>query len=352
MSRASVCIVGASGYTGGELLRLLLDHPRVEVRQITSRRNSGAFAHATHPNLRGRTKLQFVAPEQVEACDVLLLCMPHGEAAGQIERWSGLAGRVIDLSADFRVKSRALRERWYGADRGESGSIGAWCDRFVYGLPELHRDRLRGARLASGVGCNATAVNLALLPLARAGVIESVVADLKVGSSEGGATASSSSHHPERSGAVRSFAPAGHRHQAEIVEQVMDGDASRFSLHMSVTSIERVRGVLCTAHVMLNRECDDRALWRLFREAYAGEPFVRIVKDRSGLHRYPDPKILCGSNCCDVGWELEPGTRRVVVLSAIDNLMKGAAGSAVQSMNLMMGFDETEGLGFAGLHPA
>lgn len=347
MSPLSATIIGGSGYTGGELLRLLLDHPGVQVRQVTSRRQTGSFVHGTHPNLRGRSRLQFSAPEQVEPCDVLFLCMPHGEASAQIERWSALAPRIIDLSADFRLRDHELYQRWYG----QAHPAPAWCDRFVYGLPETQRDRLRSAKLASGVGCNATAVNLAILPLARAGLIGSVIADLKVGSSEGGASASASSHHPERAGAVRSFAPAGHRHQAEITEQLMDGPDHRFDLHMSVTSIERVRGVLCTAHVMLKKPLEDKDLWKLYRQAYGQEPFVRLVKDRHGLHRYPDPKVLCGSNYCDVGWEIEPGTSRVVVLSAIDNLMKGAAGSAVQCMNLICGFDERAGLGFTGLHP-
>ncbi|MCG3122163.1 MAG: [LysW]-L-2-aminoadipate 6-phosphate reductase [Phycisphaerales bacterium] len=346
-TRYTATIVGGSGYTGGELLRLLLDHPAFSVKQVTSRRQAGSFVHSVHPNLRGRTKLQFTTPEQVEPCDVLFLCMPHGEASSQIERWQSLAGRIVDLSADFRIKSPELHRRWYGGDHPAP----AWCDRFVYGLPELQRDRLRGCKLASGVGCNATAVNLALLPLARAGLIESVVADLKVGSSEGGASSSASSHHPERSGAVRSFAPAGHRHQAEITEQLMT-EANPFALHMSVTSIERVRGVLCTAHVTTRRPVEDKELWKLYREAYGAEPFVRLVKDKTGLHRYPDPKILSGSNYCDVGWEIEPGTRRVVVLSAIDNLMKGAAGSALQCANLMLGLEESTGLTFPGLHPA
>lgn len=343
-----VSIVGGSGYTGGELLRLLLSHPHAQVQQVTSRRQAGTFVHSVHPNLRGQTKLQFVAPEQVEACDVLFLCMPHGEAATQIDRWAGLAHRVIDLSSDFRLTSQELYRKWYGQEHPAP----QWTDRFVYGLPELHRERLRDARLASGVGCNATAVNLGLLPLARAGLVSSVVADLKVGSSEGGAASSASSHHPERSGAVRSFAPAGHRHQAEIAEQMTGAGGKGFELHMSVTSIERVRGVLCTSHVMTTRPLQDRDLWKLYREAYGGEPFVRLVKDKTGLHRYPDPKILSGSNFCDVGWEIEEGTNRVVVISAIDNLMKGAAGSAVQCMNLMLGLEETTSLTFPGLHPA
>lgn len=357
MSATSVAIIGGSGYTGGELLRLLADHPAARVSHVTSRRLAGSYVHSVHPHLRGRVNLTFVAPEAVESCDVAMLCMPHGESSRQIERWSRVAGRVIDLSADFRIRDPRAYRRWYGEDHPAP----AWLDRFTYGLPETRRETLRGLKFASGVGCNATAVTLALLPLARAGLIASVVADVKVGSSEGGAEHSAASHHPLRSGSVRSFAPIGHRHQAEIAQELMDGPSQEpaggdtdptFDLRMSVTSIERVRGVLCTSHVTTRRPVDDREMWAMYRGAYASEPFVRIVRDRAGLHRYPDPKVVCGSNYADVGWEIEPGTTRVVVISAIDNLVKGAAGSAVQCMNLMLGIEETSGLTFPGVYPA
>ncbi len=336
-------IVGASGYGGGEVLRLLLDHPCVEVLQATSRRHAGAYVPSVHPNLRGRTRLQFSTPEEVSACDVLFLAMPHGEASRGMERWSGLSSRVIDLSADFRLRDRGAYRRWYGEDHPSP----EWLDRFVYGLPEFHRDRLRGARLASGVGCNATAVNLAIMPLVRAGLVERVIADVKVGSSEAGDAPSPSGHHPERSGVIRTYAASGHRHEGEVRQELGEG----FGLHMTVTSVDVVRGVLCTAHVLTTRAVEEREVWRLYRSAYESEPFVRVVKDRAGLHRCPEPKVVAGTNYADVGFEVEEGGRRVVALSAIDNLMKGAAGSAVQCMNLMCGFEEEAGLGFAGLHP-
>ena len=344
--RLRVSIVGGSGYGGGEVLRLLLEHPGVEVAQVTSRSQAGGFVYSTHPNLRGRTKIQFVRPEELQPCDVLFLCLPHGEAVKQIDRYSGLATRIVDLSADFRLRDGVAYEKWYGEKHGSP----AWLDRFVYGLPEFQRERLRGAKLASGVGCNATAMNMALWPLARKGLIKTAICDLKVGSSEGGNAVNAGSHHPERSGAVRTYAPTGHRHAAEVEQEVM-GVHGRFDLHVTVTSIEMVRGVLCTAHVLPTRAVDEKELWRAFREAYGAEPFVRIVKDKTGLYRLPEPKIVAGTNFCDVGFEVEEGGGRIVVVSALDNLMKGAAGSAVQCMNLMCGFEETAGLGFAGLHP-
>ncbi len=340
MIRAS--IVGGSGYAGGELLRLLLSHPEVEVVQVTSERSKGRFVHSLHPNLRGRCGLKFASSKDLEPVDVLFLALPHGSAAKNIERYAGLAERIVDLSADFRLDDAAEYERWYG----EAHPAPEWLGKFVYGLPEFSREQLRGARYASGVGCNATAVNLSLLPLAQRGLIERAVIEVKVGSSEGGASAGPASHHPERAGCVRSFAPTGHRHQAEMA-MVLGGP----ELYFSATAIDMVRGVLCTAHVFLNEDLDDRAIWGHYREAYGGEPFVRIVKERQGLYRFPEPKLLAGSNYADIGFQKDEGTNRLVVIGAIDNLVKGASGSAVQSMNLMCGFEESLGLDFPGLHP-
>lgn len=342
--RARVSIVGASGYAGGELLRLLLDHPRVEVAQVTSERQAGKLVHAVHPNLRGRTDLKFVPQQQLAPCDVLCLALPHGKAQGRIVQYAEKAARIVDLSADFRLGDLALYETWYG----EPHQAPAWQDKFVYGLPETRREALAGASYVSGVGCNATASILALLPLVRADLIDRarpVVVDLKVGSSEGGNSPSEGSHHPERSGAVRSFAPVRHRHAAEVAQEL------GLEAHLSVTSIEMVRGVLATAHCFAARPLELKDLWRAYRGAYGKEPFVRLVRAETGIHRYPEPKLLAGSNYADVGFEHDPQTGRLVSLCAIDNLVKGAAGSALQSLNIMMGWEETLGLGFPGLHP-
>lgn len=335
-------IVGGSGYTGGELLRLLLDHPNASVQAVSSRSLAGQPMHRVHPNLRKRTDLLFTVPQEITASDVLFLCLPHGQASREIERWLNLAPLVIDLSADFRLHDPIVYKRWYESEHAAPSRLAS----AVYGLPELQRSKLRGARLVSGVGCNATAMNLALLPLARAGLIERAICDIKVGSSEAGAEPSDGSHHPERSGAVRSYAPVGHRHAAEVEQEL-----GAFPLDVCVTAIEMVRGVLCTAHVIPTRRVETKELWKLYRGAYSSEPFVRLVAERSGLHRLPDPKILAGSNYADVGFDVDERTGRIVAISAIDNLMKGAAGSAVQCMNIALGLEETAGLGFSGLHP-
>jgi N-acetyl-gamma-glutamyl-phosphate/LysW-gamma-L-alpha-aminoadipyl-6-phosphate reductase len=223
----------------------------------------------------------------------------------------------------------------------------------VYGLPEVHRGEIRSARFVSGVGCNATATTLAVWPLVVSGLIDAargIVCEVKVGSSEGGAASSDASHHPERAGVMRSFAPTGHRHTAEVL-QALGLHGFETEIHLSATAIDNVRGVLATAHAFVKSGVGEKDLWKAYRDVYAAEPFVRIVKERAGLYRYPEPKILAGSNYADVGFELDPSSGRVVAICAIDNLMKGAAGTAVQCLNLMMGWDETLGLEFAGLHP-
>ncbi|MBI3914549.1 MAG: N-acetyl-gamma-glutamyl-phosphate reductase [Chloroflexi bacterium] len=338
-------IIGGSGYGGGELARILLSHPQVELCQVTSESRVGEYLYNVHPNLRARAKLQFTAIDQIESCDVLFLALPHSEAQKQIEKFAALAPRLIDLSADFRLRDAAAYARWYG----EAHRAPAWLSKFVYGLPELHRDAIRNTHYISGVGCNATASILALLPLARADLLDAsraIIVDIKVGSSEGGNSPSLASHHPERSGSVRSFAPVGHRHTGEVEQELGLRNA-----HLSITSIEMVRGVLATAHCFLKNGTTEKDLWKAYRAAYRDEPFIRIVKDKAGIYRYPEPKILSGTNYADVGFEYDETTCRVVSLCAIDNLMKGAAGSAVQAMNLMCGFEETAGLEFAGLHP-
>jgi N-acetyl-gamma-glutamyl-phosphate/LysW-gamma-L-alpha-aminoadipyl-6-phosphate reductase len=340
---ATVSIVGGSGYVGGELLRLLLFHPHVKLGQVTSASQAGRYVHTVHPNLRGVTALRFAHPDALAAADVLFLAMPHGQAGGAIQHYADLSRWLIDCSADFRLRDPDVFARWYGT----AHPAPEWLDRFVYGLPERYRARLAGTRYASGVGCNATATILALAPLADAGLLAQVVVDVKVGSSEAGAQPGASSHHPERSGAVRSFKLTGHRHQAEVVQALGDD----FTLHFSVTAVELVRGVLATCHCLLKETLEEKDVWQMYRAAYRDEPFVRLVKSRSGLHRYPEPKFLAGSNYCDVGFEIDPDTGRLVVVSAIDNLMKGAAGSAVQAMNVMLGWDEMAGLTFPGLHP-
>jgi len=338
-----VGIVGGSGYTGGELLRLLLRHPKVEVAQVTSDSMAGKAIGRAHPNLRKVTDLSFTPHSDLEPCDLLFLAMPHGRSMARMPDFLVRAGKVIDLSADFRLKDPALYREYYGVEHPRPDLLA----QSVYGLPELHREAIRQATLVSVPGCIATAAILAIHPLAKAGLIdpERLVVDAKTGSSAGGVDGGTASQHPERSGVMRIYAPAGHRHTAEIEQE------TGVKVALSCHAVEAVRGILATCHAFLRESVTSKDLWRVYREAYQGEPFARIVTEAAGLYRYPEPKILAGTNFCDLGFALDAHANRVVAVAALDNLMKGAAGTAVQCMNLVAGYPETMGLDFLGLHP-
>lgn len=341
----TVSIIGGSGYGGGELVRLLLDHPHVELKQVTSRSHVGEYVYQVHPNLRKRTQLKFCDPAELEQVDVLFLAQPHGQAQHNIAEHAVLAGKIIDLAADFRLRDPAAYQHWYG----EPHAAPDWLSKFVYGLPELHRAEIAGASFVSGVGCNAAATNLALLPLVQSDLIERggrIIVEVKVGSSEGGAEENSGSHHPERASVIRTFSSFGHRHTAEVIQEMGVSDVS-----LTMTAVDIVRGVLATAHAKVKPGVTTKDLWKAYRSLAAQNPFIRIVREQRGIYRVPEPKILAGTNYADLGFDLDESNGHVVSMCAIDNLMKGASGSAVQSMNLMLGLDETAGLGFSGLHP-
>lgn len=348
MSKLQVSIVGASGYTGGELLRILVKHPNVEIKQVTSERFVRKLVTRCHPNLRKLTTLKFSSIEQLEACDLLFLCLPHCTSMNRIDGFAQLAPKIIDLSGDFRLKNPEDYSTWYGEEHKRPELL----SKFVYGIPELHRDEMKGAQWISSAGCMATACILGIYPLVKAGLIatDRIVIEGKTGSSAAGNKPSPAAIHPERSGVIRSFSPTGHRHTAEMIQE-LSIDGVKPDIAFSATSIEAVRGILATAQVWLKEDVSEKEIWGVFREVYGGEPFIRLVKERGGIYRYPEPKILVGTNLCDIGFEKDPHSNRVVVMTAIDNLMKGASGQAVQALNIMMGWEETLALDFVGLHP-
>ena len=343
----TVSIIGGSGYGGGELLRLLLAHPCVEVKQVSSRSHLAEYVYQVHPNLRKRTQLKFSDPATLEPVEILFLAQPHGQAQHQIEEYARLAPKIIDLAADFRLRDAVLYEQWYG----EKHAAPKWLSKFVYGLPELHRADIAKANYVSGVGCNATASNLALLPLVKADLLDlssPIYIEIKVGSSEGGAEGNAGSLHAERANVIRTFSAFGHRHTAEVIQE-MGVHGERVSLTM--TAVDLVRGVLATTHAKVKPGVVTKDLWKAYRAVATENPFLRVVKEGRGIYRVPEPKILAGTNYADLGFELDESNGHIVSICAIDNLMKGASGSAVQCMNLMMGWEETLGLEFAGLHP-
>jgi LysW-gamma-L-alpha-aminoadipyl-6-phosphate/LysW-L-glutamyl-5-phosphate reductase len=335
-------IVGGAGYIGGELLRLLSGHPEVEIAAVTSSRLPGRRVDGSHPNLRGRTDLVYLPPERLPECDVLFLT---GSTVADRERREQLTSRgkiVYDLSPDLRLADPDAYRRHYG-EHPAPDLLGA----AVVGLPELYRTRLRTADLVSVPGCMATAAILALHPPAAAGLLEPVVTvDGRVGSSGSGASAGEMNLHAERSGVLRVFAPLNHRHQSEI------GQATGLDVEMTATGVDAVRGVQVLCRGTLAAAVTEQELRQLYREAYGAERHVRVVAQKRGNYRLPEPKILIGSNYCDVGFALDPETRRVLLCGALDNLVKGGAGNAVQCLNIRMGWDESLGLDFPGLHPA
>ena len=345
MKSTRAAIVGGSGYTGGELLRLLLKHPEIELAAVASRSRAGKSVYKVHPNLRKMTDLKFVEPDALETYDVLFLALPHGAVMGRIETFMSKAEVIIDLSADFRLKNPDDYITYYGYEHEHPELLGE----FVYGLPELHREQIRKTKRVAVPGCTATSALIPLKPLIDRFPVNLIVIDAKVGSSAAGAGFSPSTHHPERSGVVRSFKPTGHRHLPEM-EQELTGDRS-ISINFSPHAVEMVRGILSTIHVFLQADYEEKDIWQVYLQAYGEEPFVRFVKERSGLYRYPEPKLLMGTNFCDIGFEKDDRTGRLVVMSAMDNLTKGAAGQAVQCMNLVLGFDEQTGLDDLGYHP-
>ncbi|WP_459193665.1 N-acetyl-gamma-glutamyl-phosphate reductase [Halosimplex sp. J119] len=342
MSEYTASVVGGSGFTGGELLRLLAGHPEFEITQATSRSKENKTVGHAHPNLRD-LDLRFSSPEELESVDVLFAATPHGVSMEQIDQFQEAADTVVDLSADFRLDSEAQYDEWYdGHTRPEL------LEDAVYALPEVTRDELPGADLIASGGCNATATILGLKPLVEDGILsgdEQVVVDVKVGSSEGGAGGGEASSHPERSGVVRPYAPTGHRHEAEI-EQFLGLDVS-FTVH----AVDMIRGASATCHVFPGEPVSKGDLWGAYRGEYDEEPFVELVAGGGGVYRYPEPKAVAGTNRAEVGFELDPGNKRLVVFSAIDNMMKGSAGQAVHAANVALGIEETAGLEFQGLHP-
>ncbi len=335
-------VVGGTGFTGGELLRLLDGHPEFEVVQATSRSEANKTVGGSHPNLR-HMDLRFSDPEDLESVDTLFACTPHGVSMGQVDEFRDAAGTVVDLSADFR-----LPEEQYYDDYYDGHSRPELLDEAEYALPELNRENLPGADLIAAGGCNATASIVGLLPLFEAGILdgdEQLVIDIKVGSSEGGAGGGAASSHAERSGVVRPYAPTGHRHEAEIEAYL--GTSVSFTVH----AVDMIRGASATCHVFPNGPVSKGDLWQAYRGQYEDEPFVRMAAGGGGVYRYPEPKAVAGSNFAEVGFEIDPGNKRLVVFSAIDNMMKGSAGQAVHAANVALGFEETAGLEHTGFHP-
>ncbi|MGZ5500595.1 MAG: N-acetyl-gamma-glutamyl-phosphate reductase, partial [Nitrososphaeraceae archaeon] len=254
-----------------------------------------------------------------------------------------------DLSADFRLKNPEDYVKWYGWEHPFPDLL----SKSVYGVPELHREEIKKAKLVSCPGCMAVTSLLALKPLIDNDLIDTdhIVVDSKIGSSGAGAQANAGTHHAMRYGVIRPYKPAKHRHTGEIIQELCRFSKKDIKVSMSPHAVNLVRGILTTNHTFLTKTIGELDLWKIYRQSYKNEPFIRFIKDKKGLYKFPDPKFLIGSNFCDIGFDIDEDNNRVVALSASDNLMKGAAGSAIQNMNVMFGFDEMDGLKLTPLTP-
>jgi [amino group carrier protein]-6-phospho-L-2-aminoadipate/5-phospho-L-glutamate reductase len=347
-----VGVVGASGYVGGEILRLLVSHPHAEIAMVTSRQYAGEYISRIQPALKGFTDMTFSELDYdklTDKCDLVFTAVPHGTAVDIVKALYERGMKVIDLSADYRLHNAADYDKWYGWQHPHPELL----SKSVFGVPELHREEIKKSQIVSCPGCMAVTSILGLYPLIKKNLVdtEHIIVDSKIGSSGAGAGTLSGTHHAMRSGVIRPYKPAKHRHTGEIEQELSQAAGSKIKVSMSPHAVDIVRGILCTNHVFLKQPLSEMDLWKIYREQYQNEKFIRLIRDKKGFYKFPDPKFVVGSNFCDVGFDIDEDNNRVVVLSASDNLMKGAAGSAIQNMNVMAGFNEMEGIAQTPLTP-
>lgn len=339
-----VGIVGGTGYTGVELLRLLVVHPGVSLQVITSRSEAGTKVADMFPNLRGFTDLAFSEPDPatLRQCDLVFFATPNGIAMQQARELLDAGVRIIDLAADFRIKDISLWEKWYDMTHACPDLV----EDAVYGLPELNRDQIKGARLVANPGCYPTAVTLGFLPLLKSGhaQLDNLIASCASGVSGAGRGGKVAMLMAETGESFKAYAVPGHRHQPEIRQNLELALNMPVGLTFVPHLLPMIRGIHATLYVRAKGDMD---LQSLYEQAYAGEPFVDVLP--AGSH--PETRSVRGANHCRIAVHRPQGGDTVVILSVIDNLVKGAAGQAVQNMNLMFGLPETQGLAFAALLP-
>lgn len=345
-------VLGATGYVGQELVRLLAQHPDVELSALSTQSYGGKNITDVFPHLKGtltmvceETEIARVADE----CDVVFMALPHGAASHVVNQEIINKAKVIDLGADFRLKNAQTYQQWYKAEHGNEELL----PKAVYGLTEWEKDSVANAQLVANPGCYATAAALALSPLLASKTIDpdSVVIDAKSGVSGAGRAPSQAVHYNECNESLKAYGVGTHRHTPEIEQQLgkwAPGVTVSFTPHL----VPMNRGILVTAYAKLVKGISAGDIDNAFAAAYADKPFVRLCKTETGEPAMPETRWVKGSNYCDIGWTVDPRTNRVIVVAALDNLMKGAAGQAVQNMNVMFGLHETRGLTHVPIFPA
>jgi N-acetyl-gamma-glutamyl-phosphate reductase len=339
-----VGIVGGTGYTGVELLRILVNHPQVEISVVTSRSDAGVRIDSVYPSFHGLLDLCFIEPDiqSLTECDVVFFATPNGTAMWMADALLEKGVKVIDLSADFRIKDPKIWANWYGEEHASPGLI----EKAVYGLPEINREAIKKADLIACPGCYPTAVQLGFLPLIENSLIDlnHLIADVKSGVSGAGRKANVGTLMSETGESFKAYAVEGHRHLPEVTQGLEQVAKRSVDLTFVPHLTPMIRGIHATLYGRLNSGDDIQAL---FEQYYHDEPFVTVLP--KGAH--PDTRNVRGSNHCQMAVHQPQSGRMVVVLSVIDNLVKGAAGQAVQNMNLMFGFDEKEALEIVALYP-
>lgn len=341
-------IIGATGYVGAELVRLLSRHPKVQLNSLTSQSYAGKPMWEVFPHLYGvvnNTLEGLNLPELVARCDVIFTALPHGHAMPVGEEVMRRGKRLIDLGADFRLKDVDVYQSWYKTEHTASVLVAS----AVYGLPELYREEIRGSVIVANPGCYPTSAILGLAPLLTDKIIdtESIIIDAKSGVSGAGRGLSLKTHFSETTNSFQAYGVATHRHTPEIEQELSQLAGSSITVSFTPHLTPMTRGILGTLYAKLTRGITTEELTARYREFYHGERFVRVLP--AGM--LPTTKAVSGSNCCDISVTVDPRTGRVIVLSAIDNLIKGAAGQAVQNLNVMLGLPEDTGLDFAGMYP-
>ncbi len=347
----SSAVLGATGYAGQELVRLLAQHPDVQLKAVTTQSYGSQNITDVFPHLKGAVSIACTENdiETASECDVVFVALPHGVASHMLTKDILKKTRVIDLGADFRLKDVGTYEKWYQTEHGNKTLIAD----ATYGLTEWNEEAIAKSNLIANPGCYATASSLVLLPLLAEGIIDpsSIIVDAKSGVSGSGRTATQAVHYNECNETIKAYGIATHRHTPEIEEQLSKhapGVKISFTPHL----VPMNRGILVTAYATLKQKVTSTKALDVFKKHYDQKPFVRLCKQDENPSQLPETRWVKGSNFCDIGWVVDERTNRIIVVAALDNLMKGAAGQAVQNMNVMFGLDQVRGLSHVPIFPA
>lgn len=344
---AKIGIVGASGYTGIELIRLLVNHPEAEIAFLTSEKYQEQSISTVFPSLAGFFNTKLCSLESVSGigCDIIFLALPHTTSMNKVPIFLKNNARVIDLSADYRLKNPDVFKKWYDFPHQQPELL----KEAVYGLPELHREAIASARLVANPGCYPTSITLSMAPLVIQDWVDlsSIIADSKSGISGAGRKTSLNSQFSEVNEGVSAYKIANHRHTPEIEQELSALAKTEIAISFSPHLIPMTRGILSTVYINLKNKMSTEELTTIFRNFYKREPFVRILP----MGKYANTRYTVASNFCDIGIEVDTRNNRAIITCAIDNLVKGASGQAIQNMNLMLGISETSGLNLPGIFP-